>query len=302
MLSYILAYIIVLLLIPFFDVFLKNVKNILNGRKTINLFQTYYDLNKLFKKENFKSQFTSFISIVIPIFILACSLLFLFVIPIINSSININIIVLFHILWLASFFLMVYALDNATYFGGLWSSREAFVLAIVEPITILLLFIFVAISNWNFDISSIHSMLSNTNDIFLILFDIILFITLFTILLAENKRFPFDNPSTHLELTMIHEAMLLETSWPKLAILEIASKINLIAFINIIIYLLWSNNYWFTSIGVLSLLYIVKVCILLLLIAIVEVFITKMRLFKYQNIFSLLLFLQIIFIVFYLFK
>jgi len=291
MLVYILSYIIVLLLIPLFDIFLKNIKNILNGRKTISIFQTYYDLIKLFKKENLKSQFTSFISIISPIFILVCSLLFLFFIPIIDNSININIIVLFHILWLASFFLMIYALDNATYFWWLWASRESFVLAIVEPITILLLFLFVVISKWNFDMNSIHSILSNTHNIYLLLFDIILFITLLIILLAENKRFPFDNPSTHLELTMIHEAMLLETSWPKLAVLEIASKINLIAFVNIIIYLLWSNNYWFTGIWGLFLIYVVKVLILLVLVGIIEVFITKMRLFKYQNVFAILLFL-----------
>lgn len=300
MLIYIVVYLIVLLLIPLFDVFLKNIKNILNGRKTISLFQTYYDLFKLFKKENFKSQFTSSIRIISSIIILTCSLLFLFLIPIVNNSVDINIIVLFHILWLSSFFLMLYALDNATYFWWLWASREAFVLAIVEPVTILLLFIFVAISNWNFDISSIHNMLSNINSVYLLLFDFILFITLFTILLAENKRFPFDNPSTHLELTMIHEAMLLETSWSKLAVLELASKINLIAFINLIIYLIWSNNYWFTWIWELFWLYIIKVLVLLGLIWIIEVFITKMRLFKYQNVFAMLLFLQLIFIIFYI--
>jgi len=57
------------------------------------------------------------------------------------------------------------------------------------------------------------------------------------ILVAENKRFPFDNPTTHLELTMIHEAMLLETTGPTLGMIELASKINLIGFMSLFSYL-----------------------------------------------------------------
>jgi len=148
MLSYIIYYIIILLLIPIFDVILKNIKNILNWRKTLNIFQTYNDLIKLFKKENFKSEFTSFISSIAPIFMLAISLIFLFFIPIVNSYIDINIIVLFHILWLWAFFLMIYALDNATYFSWLWAAREAFILTIIEPVTILLILGFVIIGWW----------------------------------------------------------------------------------------------------------------------------------------------------------
>jgi len=101
--------------------------------------QTYYDLFKLFHKKNTKSQFTSVISLVSPLVIFVVALIFLFLIPVLNISININIIVLFHILALSAFFLMIYALDNATYFGGLGASREAFTLAISEPIVALII-------------------------------------------------------------------------------------------------------------------------------------------------------------------
>jgi len=300
MLSYIIFYIITLLLVPIFDVILKNIKNILNGRKTLSLFQTYYDLIKLFKKSNFKSEFTSFISFIAPLIILTVSLIFLFLIPIVNSSITISIIVIFHILWLSSVFLMIYWLDNATYFGGLWASREWFVLAIVEPVTLLLILGFIVISGWATDMASIHNFLISNSSYLLSLFIGILAITLFAILLAENKRFPFDNPSTHLELTMIHEAMLLETSWPQLAIMEIASKITLIWFVNLIIFLIWTNSYWLTWDIYLFLLYILKVIIILGILWFFEVFITKMRIFKYQNVFWFLLILQVITIAFYL--
>lgn len=300
MLSYIIFYILVLILIPIFDVILKNIKNILNWRKTLSIFQTYYDLIKLFKKSNFKSEFTSFISFIAPIVILTVSLIFLFLIPVVNSDISVSIIVVFHILWLGSVFLMLYAFDNATYFGGLWAAREAFVLAIVEPVTLLLILGFVIISGGNTDMSSIANFLNSNSSDLLNLFLGILAITLFAILLAENKRFPFDNPSTHLELTMIHEAMLLETTWPRLAIMEIASKITLIWFVNLMIFLIWTNNYWITQNIFLFLLYIFKVIIILGILWFFEVFITKMRIFKYQNVFWFLLILQVITIAFYL--
>ena len=300
MLSYIIFYIITLLLIPIFDVILKNIKNILNGRKLLSIFQTYYDLIKLFKKDNFKSEFTSFISFIAPIIILAVSLIFLFFIPIVNSSITISIIVIFHILGLSSVFLMLYWLDNVTYFWWLWAAREAFVLAIVEPVTLLLILWFVIIAWWNTDMLSIQNFINSNSSYLLALFLSILAITLFAILLAENKRFPFDNPSTHLELTMIHEAMLLETTWPQLAIMELASKITLIWFVNLIVFLIWTNWYWITNDIYLYLLYVWKVIIILGILWFFEVFITKMRIFKYQNVFWFLLILQVITIAFYL--
>ncbi len=299
---YLVFFIVILFLIPLFDVFLKNIKNILNGRKTLSCFQTYYDLIKLFKKSNFKSEFTSFVSFLAPLVMLMTSLTFLFLIPVVWEWLNINIIVLFHILGLGSVFLMLYALDNATYFGWLGAAREAFVLAIVEPVTILVILWFVVLAWWNMDLNSISSFLQTHSSIIVSFFVFILAVNLFAILLAENKRFPFDNPSTHLELTMIHEAMLLETTWPKLAILEISSKINLIAFVNLLIFLVWNNTYWIINSFELFGLYILKVLTILTFVAFFETFITKMRLFKYQNVFGFLLILELITISFYLLK
>ena len=299
---YILFFVITLFLIPIFDVFLKNIKNVLNGRKRLSCFQTYYDLIKLFKKSNFKSEFTSFISFLAPLVILMISLTFLFLIPIVNIDVNINIIVLFHILGLGSVFLMLYALDNATYFGWLWAARESFVIAIVEPVTILLILSFVVLAWWNMDLASISKFLHWNESFIMDFFLFVFWINIFAILLAENKRFPFDNPSTHLELTMIHEAMLLETTWPKLAILEISSKINLIAFANLLIFFVWNNVYGLTNSFEIYGLYVLKVLVILAFVAMFEVFITKMRLFKYQNVFGFLLILELITISFYFLK
>jgi len=298
--EYITIYLLILLLIPIFDIILKNIKNILTGRKPLSLMQGYYTLIKLFKKENTISKFTSAVSLVAPVIILVDSLIFLFLIPIVNSVVDINIIVLFHLLALAAFFLIIYGLDNATYFWGLGASREAFVLAISEPIVALILLGFFVIGWGAFDIKSIHqALLPNNLTTIQCLFVIVLGVMLFIVLLAENKRFPFDNPSTHLELTMIHEAMLLETTSTTLAIMEIASKVFLFAFINLFIYFIWTNTYWLTNSFELVGLYLLKVLVILCAIACIEVFITKMRLFKYQNVFGLLLIIWLVMFIFY---
>ena len=302
MILYIFSYLFILILIPIFDVFLKNVKNILNWRKTMSLFQTYFDLIKLFKKTNFKSQFTSFFNFLAPLLILTSSLLFLFFIPTISNILDTNIFILFHILWLSSVFLMLYALDNATYFWWLWAARESFVLALTEPLIILVIMCFVIISWWNMNLLSISNAISLNTDPIICFFIITLWINLFAILLAENKRFPFDNPSTHLELTMIHEAMLLETNWSKLAIMEIASKVTLFWFINLIIFLFWNNFYWVSNIFWMFWILLWKIAVILIIIAFFEVFITKIRLFRYQNVFSFLLVLELIMLLFVLLK
>jgi len=297
---YIIIFLVNLLFIPLLWWILKKIEAVLFGKKWPNILQQYYDLLKLLKKQDFKSEFTSFISFLAPIVILTVSIIFLFFSPIINTSISINIIVLFHLLWLWSFFLILYWMDNSTYFGWLWASREAFVLAIMEPIFLLLLAGVVVISNGSLDTSSIYAIFSKLwSSIGWILIMILFALVFFAIFLAENKRFPFDNPSTHLELTMIHEAMLLESSWKTLFILELASKIIMFAFINLFIYLFLPFTFGIENIFLLFLLWFIKVLVVLFFIWLFEVLITKMRLFKYQNVFLFLLVLLFVSFIFY---
>jgi formate hydrogenlyase subunit 4 len=106
-----------LFLVPFFDGIVRKTKALLNGRKGPSLFQTYYDLIKLFQKESFVSQFTSSFSKIAPIVILLISAIFFFLVPITFEGVPINIFVLIFIFSIGSFFLALYGLDNATYFG-----------------------------------------------------------------------------------------------------------------------------------------------------------------------------------------
>ncbi|NDK08906.1 hypothetical protein EOM39_06745, partial [Candidatus Gracilibacteria bacterium] len=139
---YILFQLFALALVPLFDSVIKNVKAFWNGRKGPSLLQTYYDFYKLFtKKGQFISKFTSYLTILAIFVIFAVSLFLFFIIPVGGNTpiIDLSFFVFFYVGSLATFFMIVYAMDNATYFGGLGVEREFFVMALVEPILILVI-------------------------------------------------------------------------------------------------------------------------------------------------------------------
>jgi len=141
---------------------------------------------------------------------------------------------------LISFFMMLASLDAGTAFGGLGASREALISALVEP-AILLSILGLSLI---FNTTNLFSLVAdNSSDWALVSHPSIFFIAIaFLILLAaETKRFPFDNPSTHLELTMIHEAMLLEYSGKYLAFMEYASMLKLSIYSSLFFSLFFSN-------------------------------------------------------------
>lgn len=299
---YILFVILALALIPIFDSILKSIKAIYNWRSPLQIFQSYYDLIKLFNKVTIQSQFTSFFSYIWPLIILVNSLLFFFLVPVVNVYFDINIIYLFFILSLGNFFMIVYAMDNSTYFSWLWAEREIFVLSIVESVIILTV-VLLAMIWWYSEFSWLNQIFSQAIlSPFQMIFYLVLVVAFFYIILAENNRFPFDNPATHLELTMIHEAMLLETQGKQLAIMEIASKIKMFWFIWIFTYIFLPFSFGITNIFWLFLLWIAKVFIVVFFIATWEALITKIRIFKYQEVFVTILISQILLMVFYILK
>lgn len=302
---YILLQIIALALVPFFDSVIKNVKAFWNWRKWPSLFQTYYDFYKLFtKKWQFISKFTSFLSI-LSIFVIFWVALFLFFfIPVWwNIAVfNLSFFIFFYVWALSTFFMVIYAMDNATYFWWLWVEREFFVMALVEPILILIIST-LAFLFWTTDITIIHNQILGLNFSFIVFFIVmILAVITFYVLLAENKRFPFDNPATHLELTMIHEAMLLETNAKHLAFMELASKIKLITFFSFFIYIFFPFSFWIQNVLGLFLLWFIKTVLLCFILWTWEIFIVKIRIFKYQNIFIFLFLVNIFLLIFYILK
>lgn len=287
------------LLVPFFDGIIRKTKAILSGRKGPSLLQTYYDLVKLFQKESLLSQFTSSFSKIAPVIIFLISIIFFFLVPITFQGISINIFVLIFIFAIGSFFLALYGLDNATYFGWLGASREVFVILLVEPLLLLSLAI-LWYSTWVRDLGNLHTIIANKYFVSAFLIQIILFgVILRYIMLAENKRYPFDNPTTHLELTMIHEAMLLETGGPTLWIIELAAKTNLIAFMSLLAFLVLPFDFGVTNVVVLFIFRFLKVACISILLWLWETYVTKLRVFRYPAVLLSLLALQILFVIFY---
>lgn len=303
--KYILLQSLALALVPFFDSVIKNTKALFNWRKWPPLMQTYYDFYKLFtKKWQFISKFTSYLTILAIFVIFSISLFLFFFIPVLGNDtiFDLNFFVFFYLWALATFFMIAYAMDNATYFGWLWVEREFFVMVLVEPILILVIATLAFLFGTT-DLTSIHTQILDLNFSSLIWFIvIILSIIAFYVMLAENKRFPFDNPATHLELTMIHEAMLLETNAKHLAFMEIASKIKLLTFFSLFIYIFFPFNFGITSVIGLFILWFFKALILSIIIWVWEIFIVKIRIFKYQNVFIFLFLLNIFLLIFYILK
>lgn len=304
-LKYILLQLVALALVPLFDSIIKNTKAFFNGRKWPALMQTYYDFYKLFTKEGqFVSKFTSYLSILAIFVIFAVSLFLFFFIPVWgnNAIFDLSFFVFFYLWALATFFMITYAMDNATYFGWLWAEREFFVMALVEPILILVIATLAFLFGTT-DVTNIHTQILSLNFPFIVGFIVvILAIIAFYVMLAENKRFPFDNPATHLELTMIHEAMLLETNAKHLAFMEIASKIKLVTFFSLFIYIFFPFTFGITSVVGLFVLWFFKALILSFIIWAWEIFIVKIRIFKYQNVFIFLFLLNIFLLIFYILK
>lgn len=279
-----------IILTPLFIGILKKFKAVLRGYKGFSIFQVYYDYHKLFKKGRIRSSYSSFITALGPIVSLAAAITAAFMIPIIFSSGQTTLGSLFLIIFIISiikFFNTLIGLDCASTFGGMGSSRELFISMLVEPIMfITIMFLYFENKSINiFSISFMNSAVSSYS-----MGHILAALSFFLLILTENARLPIDNPETHLELTMIHEAMILDLSGTDLAFIELASQIKLIVFSTILINLFMPFGIA-TTLGAAAFLkaigfYIIKLLVILFIISIIEISMAKSRLFRVPELLS----------------
>ncbi len=196
------------------------------GRKGQPLLQAYYDIFRLLRKGTVTSVTTSWLFRMAPLVIftatLAATCLVPFVVLTPKPLFTGDVVLLLYLLGLARFFLILSALDTGSAFAGMGASREAFFSALAEPVLLVCL-LNVMRANGTGSIMTALSAPMVADSITVLLSALPLFI----VLLAENARIPFDDPNTHLELTMIHEVMILDDSGPGLALLEYAAAIKL---------------------------------------------------------------------------
>jgi formate hydrogenlyase subunit 4 len=222
---------LVALLAPLSAGVVKKIKARLQGRHGASVFLPYFTLLTLLRKELVISKSTSWVFRLVPFAALTLAIFPVAVLPLVvqGGALNglSNFLIFSGVLALGSVFLVLGGLDSASAFGGMGSSRELTIAALVEPAVILVFAAFAVVAGTT-QIDGLVALGAAAffNHPFLILSAVALVL----IALAENARYPVDNPATHLELTMVHEAMLLEYSGPYLAFLEYASMLKMTLF------------------------------------------------------------------------
>ncbi len=211
-------FLIIIVFSPLVQGLIKKLKAGMQGRVGPGVFQPYYDLARLFKKEMVISSACSWIFKATPYVVFASTVAAAMVVPVLTGDTGFgrigDIIALIYLFGLGRFFMALAGLDAGTAFGGEGSSREMTVAILVEPMLMLSVFT-AAISAQSTDVSAMskHGFFTSPAQ-FLALAAFLVAIV------AETGRIPVDNPDTHLELTMIHEGMVLEYSGRYLALME----------------------------------------------------------------------------------
>jgi formate hydrogenlyase subunit 4 len=266
---------------------IRKAKARLQGRRGANVFQPYADLGKLFLKEPVVSENTSWIFRFTPYLLTATMLLSALIIPVLTTRTALgfmgNIIFLMYLFLLGTFFLALAGLDAGSAFGGMGSSREVAIAALAEP-TVLIAIFGIALRAETTSLDGIIIRFSAEPLLMLNAGHLLAFIAFFLVALAENGRLPVDNPSTHLELTMIHEAMILEYSGRHLALVEWAAGMKLFLFLTLLSNLFFPWGIALANTPAALLIALLALALKLLIfsaaIALVETAVAKLRLFR----------------------
>lgn len=271
---------------PLFSAWVKRLKCWLQNRRPPTLLQPYQDLRRLFVKQVVLANNASLVFRFAPYIIAAATLLAAVVVPLLAvrlpTAAIADVIVLAGFFALARFFLALAGMDIGTAFGGMGSSREMTISALAEPAMLMAVFTLAMVAS-STNLSTVIDVVLHEG---LVLRPSLLFVFLSLVLvgIAETGRIPVDNPATHLELTMIHEAMILEYSGRHLALIEWAAQLKLM------IYGVLTANIFFPwgiaqqldalSLGIAFIAIVVKLMIIGVLLAIGETVLAKMRLFQ----------------------
>ena len=292
---------------PFLVGLIRKVKARLQCRRGAGVFQPYADIAKLFRKQPVVSSTTSWIFTATPYILFASTLSAGLLVPTFASLTPMNftgdIIALVYLLALGTFFLILAGLDAGSAFGGMGSSREALVASLAEPAMILSIFA-VALTAGSTNLSTI---VHKTALLEGVATDpaphLMALAALCIVAIAETGRVPVDNPATHLELTMIHEAMVLEYSGRYLALIEWAAGMKLLVFLSLIANLFapWgiATTLAPAAIGIGLVAYILKIAGLAVLIGILESMIAKLRLFRVTELLGTAFILALLGVVFF---
>ena len=278
---------LVLLLAPLFTGFVRKMKARLLRRQGPPLIQPYLDLVRLSRKEVVLADSASWLFRVIPYLVFAATWVAASLVPTFRTGLlfswSADLIAIIALLASARFYLALAGLDVGTSFGGIGSSREVMIASLAEPAMIMIVFTLALIAG-STQLSTVAEFMASPQVGLRVSLGLAV-VGLVMIAIAENGRVPVDNPATHLELTMVHEAMVLEYSGRHLALIELSSSLKLILYVSLLACLFapWgiagaSAALPALAVGVAA--YIGKLAIGGFLLALFETSIAKMRVFR----------------------
>ena len=259
----------------------------LQGRRGADFLQPYRDLRKTFAKGMVIADTTSWIFHLTPCVVVASTVAAAALVPVISASQPGDqlgdLFALMALLILGTIFLALGGLDPGTAFGGMGSSREMTVAALTEP-TLAIAILSLALTAGSTSLGTITNTLLTTPANAIGPGHALALAAFLIAMLAETGRLPVDNPATHLELTMIHEAMILEYSGPYLALLEWAAALKLTLLLTLAsnLFVPWgiatSLSAGALALGLAAVL--AKLALLATLLAVLETRVAKLRLFR----------------------
>jgi formate hydrogenlyase subunit 4 len=291
---------LVLALAPFLLGFTRKVKARMLRRRGPPLVQPYRDLLRLIRKQAVIAEDASWLFRSGPYMIFAATWVAAALVPTFATGLTFSwaadLIAITALIGSARFFLALVGMDVGTSFGGIGSSREMMFASLAEPAMIMIVFT-VALIAGSTQLSSIAQFIL-TNASLRVSLGLAL-VALIIVAIAENARIPVDNPATHLELTMVHEAMVLEYSGRHLAMIELAAATKLLLYVSLIacIFFPWGlagpdGDFSAVMIGVVS--YLIKLLVGGFLLVLFETSIAKMRVFRVPDFLGIALMLGLL--------
>jgi formate hydrogenlyase subunit 4 len=284
---------LLLLLAPLLSGLIKNWKARLQNRRGPPIWQPWFDVVKFLRKDMVISEHASWIFSATPYVLFLTALSAGLMVPMVTAQAPMSLfggaLAVVGLMALGRFFLALGGLDTASAFGGMGSSREMTLSAIAEPAMMLAIFT-VAITAGSTNLSQMVLASQGSGWKFLDPAHALAFAAMFVVLLAETGRIPIDNPATHLELTMIHEAMILEYSGRYLALVEWGAAIKQLVLMSLL------ANIFFpiglaaeatpAAFGLSLLFFVAKLMVLAGAVALVEFTNAKLRLFRVPDLLS----------------
>ncbi|TFD88288.1 respiratory chain complex I subunit 1 family protein [Cryobacterium serini] len=266
---------------------IRQVRATIEGRAGVGIWQPWRDVRKLLAKNPVRATDSSWILRAGPVALVVSSLLLCVLLPLVGTIpfalVPSDLFVIISVMLIGVVALALVGLDGGTAFGGMGSSRHMTVAALVEPTLLLSIYAF-SIPAGTSTLSVIVETRLLSPEVIISPVSVLALVALSIAIMAETARLPIDNPGTHLEVTMLHEAMILEASGRDLAWLEVGSWLKLAALLGLVSNLAvpWGIVTDFSAIGlavgVVSIT--VKVLVLGVLLSVGEIFLAKVRLFQ----------------------